>query len=400
MLLILVACGSNDGEGSAPVQDDVLTVDEATPTPADGLDAQTAPEIISDANAYEGKAYKYTRSGDELTWTMDQLSKGDGKYTVKVMARGELYEGAPILEVSVGTQKAYYTFNSTSYMTFQYPYNLKKGDKIIVKFINDYWGGSADKDRNVILSHLLLIGGAPTAPDNDNGNPTPEPEPTEPTEPQTDFTSEQWDTINKGNINTEETEYNKQQAEAIYGPSTGLSGATAPIEMSVTEASASFDPWLQYISADNTPFTIYSFLVRVRNTDGTMVFKTINAEQIATGVTEGWGGAAYDFRDNSIEPLTAVYNEAAGSTTISKEHTELFTHLYFGGQQGGAKGVVMAVLASGYGYMQVGVDFKNENFEDFPGQDGNDGSYHSVINSSYQRVTSTPQWFGVSNANE
>lgn len=275
---------------------------------------------------------------------------------------------------------------------------------------------SNQNDSEILIDNLRLEAGkgsspepTPTPEPNPTPNPepnpvptpepTPEPNPTPEPQPSNDFTAEQWEAIRKGSINNDETAENMYRATLLYGPSTGLSGATDPISPDVTTNAAAFDPWLQYIGIDNAPLTVYSFLVRVRNNDGSLVFKTFNGQQMADLIAQGVGGAAYDFRNNRTETLSKVMN-ADGSLTVSKASLNLFAHLFFGGQAGGARGVVMAVRASGNGYMQVGIDFKNANFGNFPGQDGNDGSYLAPINSSYQRVTSAPQWFGISNANE
>jgi hypothetical protein len=213
------------------------------------------------------------------------------------------------------------------------------------------------------------------------------------------YTDEQWAAIEAGSIDTEETEANRAAAEEIYGSPGSLSQATDPVAIELTRAAARVDPWLQYVGVSNAPLTVYEFVVAVRNTDGSLEPKRYTGTTIAEQLGQGIGGAAYDFRDNSTKPLTAVANDD-GSVTISKEQLELFTHLYYGGQDGGVDGMVMAVCASGDGYMECGIDVKNENFDDFPGQNGNDGSYHTPINGSYQRVTAEPQWFGISNANE
>jgi hypothetical protein len=284
------------------------------------------------------------------------------------------------------------------------------GDPVQLKRIA-FQNNSAQNDSEILIDSLTLnSSGNPTPEPAPEPQPTPEPQPAPqptpdpqptPAEPQptNDFTAEQWEAIRKGSINTAETEENMRQAAAIYGPSTGLSGATDPVSADFTRNAYSFDSWLQYISADNTPITVYSYLVRVRNNNGSLVLKTFNGQQMADLIAQGVGGAAYDFRNNRTEPLYTSMN-GDGSVTVRKDRVDLFAHLFFGGQTGGAQGVVMAVKASGDGYMQVGIDFKTENFGNFPGQDGNNGTYLQPINSSYQRVTSTPQWFGVSNANE
>ncbi|MGL5816302.1 MAG: hypothetical protein ACRCYR_01960 [Phycicoccus sp.] len=249
---------------------------------------------------------------------------------------------------------------------------------------------------------LAAAGPVAAAPDpgaTPSASPTPTASPTNATSERWGFADEQWTAIDAGTVDTKQTEANRAAAEKIYGAPGSLSSATDPVPADVARASARVDPWLQYISASNAPLTVHEFVVRVRNADGGLVLKRYGGAEIAKLISTGVGGAAYDFRDNSTQSLTAVTNKD-GSATLSKEEVERFTHLYFGGQDGGVEGMAMAVLASGDGYMECGIDFKNANFDQFPGQNGNDGSYHTPINGSYQTVTSTPRWFGISNANE
>jgi hypothetical protein len=323
-----------------------------------------------------------------------------GNTRIKLMAYSDdtTVTGTAVIAATTGAWKDF----TVSWSQLSNPSQIRR-----IAFQNN----SEQNDSEILIDNLSLTaesGGNPSPEPAPSPEPTPTPNPTPPTpeptpnpEPQpiNDFTAEQWEGIRRGGINTAETDENMRQAAAIYGPSTGLSGATNPTPVDLTRNASSFDPWLQYISADNTPITVYSFLVRVRNNDGSLVFKTFNGQQMADLIAQGVGGAAYDFRNNRTEPLYTVVN-GDGSVTVSKDRTDLFAHLFFGGQVGGAQGVVMAVKASGNGYMQVGIDFKTPNFDNFPGQDGNNGTYLYATNSSYQRVTGTPQWFGVSNANE
>jgi hypothetical protein len=322
--------------------------------------------------------------------------KGNPKIKILIYCDDMTITGSTSMTVSTGTWKDV----SLTWAQLGNPIEVKR-----IAFQND----SNQNGSEILVDNLNFATGQdgsptpePTPEPEPAPQPTPQPEPSpQPTpepQPQTEFTSEQWDAIRRGSINTTETEENKRQADALYGYSNALSGATDPTPSNVTRAASSFDPWLQYIGLDNAPITVYNFLVRVRNTDGSLVLKSFNGQQMADLIAQGVG-AAYDFRNNRTEALQTVVN-GDGSVTISKNSINLFIHLYFGGQVGGAQGVVLAVKASGNGYMQVGLDFKNANFGNFPGQDGNDGSYLSATNSSYQRVTSAAQWFGVSNANE
>ncbi|MGL4612181.1 MAG: right-handed parallel beta-helix repeat-containing protein [Trueperaceae bacterium] len=180
--LVLAGC-SNEVEPTNTVQKDMmLGVDEATPSTnevdAETISAQGLPTKISDADALNGVAYKFLRTGDELNWKNLKA----GTYNIYAWARSELYgDEAPAMTITVGSQALTKSFDSTSYQkVFFGQITIKEGNKLSTKFINDAWGGSADKDRNLILSHIWCeptTNPAPTEPEPG------EPEPSEPSEP-------------------------------------------------------------------------------------------------------------------------------------------------------------------------------------------------------------------------
>ncbi|MGL4609411.1 MAG: DUF4832 domain-containing protein, partial [Trueperaceae bacterium] len=191
VLVGLAACSDTTSPAATPPrQDYTLGVEEAEAVngsaDAETLAAQGSPGKISDANALNGTAYKFMRNGDELVWKKNLTA---GTYEVFVTARGELYGSeAPKLAVTIGSTTVSKGFNSTSYQQVSYgTFTAQQGDILKVSFINDSYGGSVDKDRNVIFSHTWLKASSTTSPTNPSPTePAPiAPSPTEPSAPAT-----------------------------------------------------------------------------------------------------------------------------------------------------------------------------------------------------------------------
>lgn len=172
LLLLLGACATSVGDTALADEDYILNADEAEifagTTDASTLAAQGLPGLIMDPDALFNIAFKFLDNDDELAWTHKLPS---GTYSVRVTARAELYQGAPKLAMIVGGQSVQKTFEQTRYQTLDYGIiRIRKGEKISLRFVNDKWDGSRDKDRNVILSHLELqpsegeVGPAPSEP--------------------------------------------------------------------------------------------------------------------------------------------------------------------------------------------------------------------------------------------
>jgi hypothetical protein len=196
--------------------------------------------------------------------------------------------------------------------------------------------------------------------------------------------------------NTAESAENLKAASALYGNRGQLSGATDPISKGDASNAAAVDPWLQYNGKSNAPLTVHKMTVKTTDNNGKVSEKTFTGAELAKLVNEGSGGAAYDFQNNQTDKLKVQVN-ADGSATFSKSDMQKFTHLFAGGKTGGVKDMSIAVLASGDGYLQTGIDAKKGNFGDFKGQGGGDaGNYVSARSSAYQKVTHKPQWFGAS----
>jgi hypothetical protein len=185
LLVLLAACAASTTEPPPPYKPYSLNAEEAEAyagaTDAETLAAQGLPSLIPDAGALLGVAFKFLGNNDELSW---QHRMAPGSYTVRVTARAELYKGAPELTLSVGEQEVTKTFEDESYQTLDYGViKVKTGERVSVRFSNDKWEGSSEKDRNVILSHLEL--------DTIEGGEDPAPEPGEPAEEPDEDSSEE-----------------------------------------------------------------------------------------------------------------------------------------------------------------------------------------------------------------
>jgi hypothetical protein len=171
--LLLSACATSATEPPPPYKPYSLNAEEAEAyagaTDAATLEAQGLPSLITDPEAMLGVAFKFLGNDDELAW---QHRMAPGSYNFRVTARAELYKGAPELTLTVGDQEITKTFENESYQTLDYGLlKVKTGDRVSIRFSNDKWDGSPEKDRNVILSHLQL--------DTIEGGEEPAPEPGE-----------------------------------------------------------------------------------------------------------------------------------------------------------------------------------------------------------------------------
>ena len=85
---------------------------------ADELDLQGAAAIVSDPDARSGSAFRFRRSGDELSWPL--ANAAPGTYRIKVSARADLYKGAPELTLKLGSERKRKAFKSERYTSLEY----------------------------------------------------------------------------------------------------------------------------------------------------------------------------------------------------------------------------------------------------------------------------------------
>lgn len=172
---LLAGCGAAPGSTAAPAP---LSF-EAENAMLDGTPGretlslippggQTNARVIEDAAARGGKAVGLFSTGSAVTFTLPE-TLATGQYTVQVRARGELYQGAPVLALRHNDQEVGRAeLTSATYRISELgSAALQPGDRLSVVFLNDAYAGQADQDRNAVVDHLVLNrvrGGRPPAP--------------------------------------------------------------------------------------------------------------------------------------------------------------------------------------------------------------------------------------------
>ena len=142
---------------------------------AAALTLEPVNETREELGAMNRRTAVLYRTDERARFALDGVPKGS--YDVSVRARGDNYEGWPKMRLSVdgkrlgedvAVERATYqekTFGEV---------DLSSEQPIEVIFINDNWGGSAERDRNLYVDHLVL---EPTEPTSAPPIDTPEPSP-------------------------------------------------------------------------------------------------------------------------------------------------------------------------------------------------------------------------------
>ena len=161
-------------------------------------------QFIYDAEAAGNKAaalYSSKNNGDDGDGVRFTLAVSANTYKVSVLARGDQYEGSPVLRLSVDGQQvgADNAVRTTFYKEQRFgEVSLQQGQVLEVVFVNDLSAGSG-KDRNVYIDSLTLTPTgtpAPPAPDPEpDPNPDPNPEPPPGPRPPS---GAQWQSLNPG----------------------------------------------------------------------------------------------------------------------------------------------------------------------------------------------------------
>lgn len=133
------------------------TGEALTPQMAFETGAVTGSWIIQDSAASGGQSTALMSTGSAVRFTVPSTLAA-GKYVVKVQARGESYNGSPILGMRIGgVEKTTQTISSPIYASFSFgTYSLSPGDVVELVFKNDLWGGTSNTDRNVYIDYLDL----------------------------------------------------------------------------------------------------------------------------------------------------------------------------------------------------------------------------------------------------
>lgn len=130
-----------------------------------------AKNVIDDPEAEGGQAAILYHQSNESTFTLGGVPSGT--YQVKVRARADEFQGWPKLRLYLGdkqlgednpVERERYSEDEQGFGEAE----LKEGQVITARFLNDRYGGSADRDRNLIIDHLTLTpvseAGSPSEP--------------------------------------------------------------------------------------------------------------------------------------------------------------------------------------------------------------------------------------------
>ena len=132
---------------------------ELAPSNAPMFIEPEAESVIQDAEAEGGEAAILYRNEDRATFALGDLP--DGVYRVSVRARAHEYEGWPVMRLTLGDEQL--GEDSAVEREAFGEADLEAGQVITAEFVNDLFGGSEDRDRNLIIDHLILepVGDAP-----------------------------------------------------------------------------------------------------------------------------------------------------------------------------------------------------------------------------------------------
>ena len=148
-----------------------------TPEPESelGTQAQSTQQIepqarsfIQDPEAEGGEAAILYMTGQKATFKLNEVVSG--AYKVSVRARGDNYEGWPVMRLTVDGQQLGedVLVDGDGYLEYSFgEVALSPGQAVEVVFKNDNYDGSADKDRNLYVDQLTLtpLEGAKSQPD-------------------------------------------------------------------------------------------------------------------------------------------------------------------------------------------------------------------------------------------
>ncbi|ADV65826.1 carbohydrate-binding domain-containing protein [Deinococcus maricopensis] len=120
------------------------------------LDPRRGARVIQDEDANGGQALVLLGTGDEVRFTVPRALRA-GRYDVRVRARGEQYDGAPIVALSRGgTPLGTATLDNDSYAMRNFgAVDVQPGQTLTVTYLNDAHGGPG-QDRNAVVDYLTL----------------------------------------------------------------------------------------------------------------------------------------------------------------------------------------------------------------------------------------------------
>ncbi len=156
-------------------------------TATDMLDESAAPAALTlepieenqeEADALNGKTAVLLRTGERARFEIGDVQSGT--YKVSVRARGDNYEGWPVMRLTVNNQQLGedVLVGSNGYREYTFgEVALSSRQVIEAVFTNDNYDGSADRDRNLYVDQLTLepVRTDPSPPGEEGDPPLPPP---------------------------------------------------------------------------------------------------------------------------------------------------------------------------------------------------------------------------------
>jgi len=113
----------------------------------------------SNAHAEEKRCYLGTQIKGEMPWNGDMYFKTSksGTQTVVIKAKGQYYNGWPIMQLKInGNVIQEWNVSSADWEIYSLDNVEISGNEIIVSFINDAYGGSPSQDRNLYIDYVEI----------------------------------------------------------------------------------------------------------------------------------------------------------------------------------------------------------------------------------------------------
>ena len=149
LLLVLVTLA-----GCSDIATDTLDV-SAVPS---ALTLEPTNDNKEEADATKGRTAVLLRTEERARFEIGDTQSG--AYKVNVRARGDNYEGWPVMRLTVDGQQLGEDSSVESDVYREYTFGevaLSSGQVVEAVFTNDNYDGSADKDRNLYVDQLTLI---------------------------------------------------------------------------------------------------------------------------------------------------------------------------------------------------------------------------------------------------
>lgn len=154
--LLLAACSNS---GSTPPQAELAAeVSASAPRSLDSLASSSA--VLVDAVLVSGGSMSGSYAGlwgNGATAKLTVPAGVNGSYKLQLQAKGDVFQGEPVVEVRRGnTVLAKVTLGTSAQLYDAGTFTVQPGDVLNLVFVNDYATGAWPKDRNALIDYGLF----------------------------------------------------------------------------------------------------------------------------------------------------------------------------------------------------------------------------------------------------